>query len=106
MTIITTEQQVSLTLSALTAAGNPATGELNGSPLWSSSNVGIVSLVVASNGLSAVASATGPGTATITVTANAGTTSSPVSISTSTQIQVIAAPAASLVLTVGTPVVG
>ena len=50
MTIITTEQQVSLTLSALTAAGNPATGELNGSPLWSSSNVGIVSLVVASNG--------------------------------------------------------
>ena len=99
---LTTDQEVPLTVQPLTALGNPAT--LTGIPLWSSSNVNVISLTVASNGLSASAIATGAGTSTITVAGNAGTVAVPVQVTGTLVLTVTQAPAASIVITAGTPV--
>jgi len=68
--ILTDEQKVSLTVSFKTAAGNPAV--VDGVPVWASSDTAIISLEVAADGMSAVATTVGPlGTAQVSVTADA-----------------------------------
>ena len=101
-TNITTDQQVTLTLVPLSALNKTAT--LADVPLWSSSNVGSVSLVVAADGMSALAVGGSVGSSTISVLGNAGTDAAPVQITGSLNITVSAAPAAILEITTGTPV--
>jgi len=69
---LTTVQQTTLTLVPQDALGNvvPVTA-ITGSPAWNSSNVNAVSLVVAANGLTATAAATGIGSSTISTIASA-----------------------------------
>jgi len=96
---ITTDQKVNLTVSPLSALGRAVpTSTIAGVPLWNSSDVNIVSLVVAADGFSAFAIGTGGGTATVSVIANAGTTAAPVEIGGSIQLTVSQAPAASLAI--------
>ncbi len=96
---LSTTQQATLTLIPEDILGNvtPA-ATITGTPLWNTSNVNVASLVVASNGLSALTFGTGAGTASISVIANAGTVAAPVQISGSISIYVTQAPAAQLVI--------
>ena len=68
--ILTDEQQVPLSVSFTTAAGNPAI--VDGAPVWTSSDENIVTVQPAEDGLSAVALTVGPlGVAQVSVTADA-----------------------------------
>ena len=100
MTTFNTEQKVNLVVSPLTAKGKPA--KVTGVPLWNSSNVNAISLVVAADGLSAYAIGGAEGVSTVSVIANAGTEDAPVQICASVDITVVTAPAASLSVSVGT----
>jgi hypothetical protein len=102
-TSLTNEQKVQLTVTPLTAGGKSAL--VNGAPLWSSSNVGVATLVIAPDGMSAYVIAAGVGTSTISVTADANLSSPPVQpISSSITVTVTSAPASSLSIVIGTPV--
>jgi hypothetical protein len=102
MTTLTTEQKINLTVTPETALGKPST--ITGMPLWSSSNINSISLVIAPDGLSAYAIGGVAGTSTISVIANAGTDAVPVQISSSIDITVTTAPASMLVITASEPV--
>lgn len=102
MITLNTAQKVDLTISATNTAGKPAS--VTGVPLWNSSNVNAVSLVVAADGLSAYAFGNGVGNATVSVIANAGTEAVPVQISASVDLTVSLAPATTLVITPSTVV--
>jgi len=68
--ILTDEQKVTLSVAFKTAAGNPAV--VDGVPVWASSDPAIVSLEVAADGMSAVATTVGPlGTVQVSVVADA-----------------------------------
>lgn len=100
--IITTNQEILLTLSPLSQLGNPATVI---SPLWSSSSINAVSLNIAANGLSCYAIGTNVGASTISVIANADITGgAPIQVSGSISINVISAPAATLSIITGSPI--
>lgn len=103
MLILTDEQKVSLALDAKTAAGNPAA--LDDVPSWSTSAPEIVSLDVAADGLSAVATAVGPlGLAQISVTADADLDDGEVrELTALLDIQVVAAEASTLGIAAGAP---
>lgn len=96
---LTTDQQVSLTITPESALGRVVPNStITGVPLWNSSDVSIASLVVSADGFSATAIGTGAGAASINVIANAGTNANPVQISGSIQITVTQAPAAQLAI--------
>lgn len=66
---ITDTQEVALSITPVDKKGNPA--QLDGPPVWASSNTEVVTVTAAADGLSAVATAVGPlGTATISVKAD------------------------------------
>lgn len=100
--IINDEQKVPLTVVAKNNSGKVVA--VDGPPAWSSSDVNIVSLVVAPDGLSAEAFSVGLGNATISVIADADLTPAVREISASIDISVVAAEATVLELTAGTPV--
>jgi len=100
--ILNTEQKVTLTLKPITAGGNPTV--VDGVPLWSVSDAGIVSLVVSPDGLTAEAIAVGPGVATISATADADLTAGVREIVGTLDIQVVAAEAVTLTIESGVPV--
>lgn len=102
MNTLTNEQKINLTVSPLTAGGKPAT--LTGIPLWSSSDINSITLVVSPDGLSVEAFAANIGSSTISVIGNAGTDVSPIQLSASVLLQVVSAPAASLNIVVGSPI--
>lgn len=97
MITLNTTQKVDLVISATNSLGK--TAPINGVPLWTSSNVNAVSLVIAADGLSAYAFGNGAGTATVSVIANAGTDAAPVQISASVDLTVSVALATNLVIT-------
>jgi hypothetical protein len=72
MVKITTEQQVRLHAAFLTAAGSPA--PIEGTPVWTTSQSGIIDLVVDPDGKGALAKSVAPGTVQVTVTADADLT--------------------------------
>ena len=100
--MITTAQKVDLTVSPLTSNG--MAGSIVGTPLWSSSSVSNVSLIVAADGMSAYAIAGTVGSSTVSVIANAGTLAVPVQITGSIVIQVVPAAATTLSILASTPV--
>lgn len=66
---ITNEEKILVTLTPVTAAGNPAT--LDGVPTWVSDNTDVATVQVADDGLSAYIISGNVGTANVTVTADA-----------------------------------
>lgn len=94
---LTADQQVSLSVTAEDAYGNPV--DITGATaIWSSSDGTIVDVVPDADSLSATAVAVGPvGTAAITVANQAG------SVQGSLAIDVIAGEVAEIVVTAGTP---
>lgn len=103
MLILTDEQKVALAIDARTAAGNPA--KLDGAPVWTSSAPEIVSLQVAEDGLSAVATTVGPvGTSQISVMADADLDEGEFrEIVALLDVEVVAAEAATLGISASTP---
>jgi hypothetical protein len=100
---LTTTQKVNITVTPLDALGKIVpNSDINGAPLWNSSDVNIASLVIAQDGFSAYVFGTGAGTATISVIANTGTVANPLQISGSLPISVAQAPAVSLQLSAST----
>jgi len=99
--ILTDEQQVTLSVGFKTAAGNPA--KVDGLPIWASSDESIVSLVVAADGLSAVAVSGALGSAQISVQADADLGEGVRTITSTLDIEVHAAEAVSVLVVVGTP---
>lgn len=68
--ILTDEQKVQLSINPVTAAGNPA--KVDGLPVWTSSDEGVITLEVAEDGLSAWAKTVGNlGSAQLIVKADA-----------------------------------
>lgn len=102
MITLTTDQKVNLKLNALTLTGKPA--NVDGVPLWSTSNANVISLVVSPNGLSAFAVASGAGSASVTVIADGDLTSGIKQLTTSVDLTVTQAGAASIVVTNDPPV--
>ncbi len=91
--VMTDMQKVSLTVEFKDAAGNPAS--VDGVPVWASSDPS-VTVVAATDGLSAVATAAGPlGTAQISVTLG--------SLTGTLDIQIVASAAVSVAIVAGTP---
>jgi hypothetical protein len=105
--IITSDQEVPISVSFVDDHGNPAT--VNGVPVWTVSDDTILLVDISADptGMSAVVSAVGPdGSAQVSVTADADTagTGTPIPVIGLLAIQVVAGEAASAVLTPGTPV--
>lgn len=96
---INTTQKVSLSIIPEDVLGHAVPkSSITGVPLWNSTNVNIISLVVAADGFSAFAFGTGPGTATINIIANAGTVAAPIQIAGSVDISVGQASATQLAI--------
>jgi hypothetical protein len=95
-------QKVTLSITPVDAAGNPA--KVDGAPVWESTDTTVVSLEVATDGLSAVATAVGPlGTAQVSVTADADLGQGITPLIGTLDIEVVASAAVSLNVTAGTP---
>lgn len=95
-------EKVALLIAPVDAVGNPA--KVDGVPVWETSAPSIVTLEVAADGLSAVASTEGPlGAVRITVTADADLGAGIETITGVLDIEVIASKAVSLSITAGTP---
>jgi hypothetical protein len=100
--VLTDDQKVSLALSPKTASGNPAS--LDGPPNWALSAEGVVELLVAEDGLSAVISTVGLGSVQVTVTADADLDEDEVrEISGVLDVLVVAGEAATLGISAGIP---
>jgi len=100
--ILTDEQKVSVAVSFVDAAGNPAVVE--GAPVWASSDPAILTVVPAADGLSAVVSTVGPlGTAQISVKADADLSPGITEIVGVQGFQVVASQAVAANFAVGTP---
>jgi hypothetical protein len=102
MAQINDSQKVLLTVKPLTSSNKPAA--LNGVPFWSISDVNIATLDVSPDGLSAWVISNSPGSAVVTVAANADFSGGVREISASLDIQVTITEAATLEISVGTPV--
>lgn len=102
MLILTDEQKVALAVEFKTAAGNPA--NVDGTPVWSSSDDTVVSVEASEDGLSAVAVAVGPlGTAQISCEADADLGEGVRAITGVIDIEVRAAEAVVAVVAAGAP---
>lgn len=100
-TTITNEQKLPISVAPVTAGGKPA--KIAGAPLWSSSDINVVTLEVAADGLSAIANAVNAGSATITIAADADLGGGVNQISNTTNIAVTLAQATALNVSVGAP---
>lgn len=99
---LTDEQKVALSIEPKTAAGNPA--RLDGVPVWSVSDAEFLTLEVAPDGLSAVATTTGKlGVCQIQVTADADLGDGVRELTALLDIQLVAAEAVTLGIVAGTP---
>ncbi len=99
---ITDTQDVPLSITPVDKKGNPA--QLDGPPVWSSSNSEVVTVVASADGLSAVASAVGPlGTATVSVKADGDLGAGVNTISGTLDITVVGSGAVTLTIKAGTP---
>lgn len=102
MELLPNTHKVQARLDIKDIAGNPAT--VDGLPVWSVSSPDIVSLDVATDGLSAFVIAQGPlGTSQISVEADADLGEGTRTITTLGDVEVIASEAVTLGLTFGTP---
>ncbi len=99
--ILTDEQKVTLTLQATTSKGKVV--GVQGAPAWTVSNPAVLSLVVAPDGLSAIAVALTLGTATVSAVADANLGAPVSQINASLEIQVTPAIATILTMTGGVP---
>ncbi len=98
---LTDIQKVSLAISAVDAAGNPAPIE---NATWVSSNETVLTVVASVDGLSAVATTVGPlGTAQVQVSADARIGAEEVILQGVLDVEVIASEATALNVTAGTP---
>lgn len=96
------DQKVSLQIAIVDAKGNPAV--VDGTPIWSSSNEAILTVVAAADGMSAVATAVGPlGPSQIAVTADADLGAGVKPILGTQDVDVVAGEAVSVGITAGTP---
>lgn len=99
--IMRADQKVNITVAYTDSQGNPATTE--GVPVWGSSDAS-VTVEAASDGLSAVATASGiVGTAQVNVTADADLGEGVKEIVGTLDIEIVGGEAVSVVLTPGTP---
>lgn len=102
MLILTDTQQVPLTAAFEDKAGNPA--NVDGAPVWSSSDTTVLTVAAAADGLSATAVATGKlGPAQVSVTADADLGSGTTSISGVLDVTVQAGAAVAANISAGTP---
>lgn len=99
---MTDTQQVGLTIQPVDAKGNPA--QVDGAPVWASSNTEVVSITAAPDGMSATAVAVGPlGTATISVKADADLGAGVTTIAGTLDITITGGVATTVTITAGTP---
>lgn len=102
MLILTDVQKCALSIAPVDGAGNPA--PVDGVPLWGVTNNGVLDLVVAEGGMSAVITANGPlGTGQVTVSADADLGEGVTTLSGLLDVEVIAGQAVSLGIAAGTP---
>jgi hypothetical protein len=100
--VLTDIQKVELSISPSSAAGNPAL--VDGAPVWETSDPTVVTLDVATDGLSAVAVTTGKlGSARVSVTADADLGTGVKTLSGVLDVEVKASEAVSLAVSAGTP---
>lgn len=98
--IITTSQEIDLAIAPVDKRGNPA--QIDGVPVWLSSDPDIVTINPAPDGLSAIARAVGPtGNAEIVVTADADLGTGTKAIQGTIEIDVAAGQATSLSIVEG-----
>ena len=95
------DQKVLLTIEPVDAKGKPA--KLDGVPVWAGSDDTVVTIVPASDGLSAVASGVTPGTARVVVTADADLGSGVTPLTGSLDFNITGGQAASLTITAAAP---
>lgn len=100
--ILTDVQKVGLSVSFVTAKGNPAA--VDGLPVWSVSDATVLSVVPAADGLSADVVAVGPlGTSQVSVTADADLGEGVRALIGTLDVTVVASEAASIVINAGVP---
>ena len=100
--ILTDEQKVSLSIDPRTAAGNPA--KVDGVPVWSVSDSNVLTIVPSEDGKSAVVTTTGQlGASQVSVSADADLGEGVRTIAATLDVTVVAAEAATLAITSGTP---
>lgn len=101
-TILTDTQKCAMTIRPRTAAGNPA--QVDGTPVWTSSNEQVLTLSISEDGMSAIAMTTGQlGTAQIQVQADADLGQGVRTITGVADFEVRAGEAVSLGIEVGEP---
>lgn len=102
MLLITDSQEVDLAIKPVTKKGHPA--QIDGVPVWSTSDPTIVALVVAADGLSCIATATeNLGTVQISVTADADLGEGIQNLTGILDLEVIGGAAATMTIIAGTP---
>jgi hypothetical protein len=102
MLVLTDSQFVTLNVTPVTKAGNPAT--IDGAPKWSVSDESVLTLEVSEDGLSCKAVTTGKlGDAQVNVVADADMGEGVVEITGVLEVSVKAGAAASVAVTAGTP---
>lgn len=102
MLILTDSQKVALTFAPKDKRGNPA--EVQGPPVWTSSDESVVGLQVADDGLSATAVAAGPiGVAQVSVAADADLGDGVSTITGLLDIQTVAGTATTIDIAAGVP---
>lgn len=100
--VLTDVQKVTLSVQPLDGAGNPA--PVDGAPVWASSDETLVTLAVAADGLSAVATAVGPlGHVQVSCSADAQIGDGVTTITGTLEIDVVASQATTLAISAGAP---
>ena len=95
------DQKVLLTIAPVDVKGKPAL--IDGVPVWAGSDDTVVTIVAASDGLSAVATGVSTGTARVVVTADADLGSGVTPITGSLDFTITGGSAATIAITAGTP---
>ncbi len=102
MLVLTDIQKVGFTVSAVSAAGNPAS--LDGAPVWTCTDDSLLSLVVSEDGLSCEAVTTGKlGVAQVKVEADADLGEGVTSLFGVIDVQIVASQAVNLEVKPGVP---
>ncbi len=95
------DQQVTLTITPKDKKGKPA--QLDGIPVWASSDETVVTVVAAADGLSAVAAGVAPGSGRVTVTGDADLGSGVTPITGVLDVSITGGAAATIDIAAGTP---
>lgn len=102
MLVLTDIQKVEFSVSAVSAAGNPAS--LDGAPVWTSSDDSVLTLVVSEDGLTCEAVTTGKlGVAQVKVVADADLGEGVTSLTGVLDVEVVASQAVNLEIKPGVP---